>query len=107
MPSNAFVGPSVLAALQNYNLSKVFLASTGISIAHGATNASPLECEIKRSLAQKNAESYLLVDSTKFNKASLMTYCQLSDLNALITEKEPDKEYVYYFEKHNVRLILP
>lgn len=107
MPSNAFVGPSVLAALQNYNLSKVFLASTGISIAHGATNASPLECEIKRSLSQKNAESFLLVDSTKFDKASLMTYCQLSDLNALITEKEPAKEYVDYFEKHNVRLILP
>lgn len=107
MPSNAFVGPSVLSALQNYNLSKVFLASTGISIAHGATNASPLECEIKRSLAQKNAESFLLVDSTKFDKASLMTYCQLSDLDALITEKEPAKEYVDYFEKHNVRLILP
>ena len=107
MPSKAFVGPSVLSALQSYNLSKVFLASTGISIPHGATNASPLECEIKRSLAQKNAETYLLVDSTKFGKASLMTYCQLSDLDSLITEKEPDKEYTDYFEKHNVRLILP
>ena len=107
MPSNAFVGPSVLAALQNYNLSKVFLASTGISIPHGATNASPLECEIKRSLSQKNATSYLLVDSTKFDKASLMTYCQLPELDAIITEKEPSKEYVAYFEKHNVRLIMP
>ncbi len=107
MPSNAFVGPSVLSALQNYNLSKVFLASTGISIAHGATNASPLECEIKRSLTQKNAESYLLVDSTKFDRASLMTYCQLSDLRAVITEQEPSSEYVNYFEKHSIRLIMP
>lgn len=107
MPSNAFVGPSVLTALQNYNLSKIFLASTGISIAHGATNASPLECEIKRSLSQKNAETFLLVDSSKFGKASLMTYCQLADLNAIITEKEPDEEYVNYFEKHNIKLILP
>lgn len=105
MPSNAFVGPSVLAALQNYNLSKVFLASTGISIAHGATNASPLECEIKRSLAQKNAARFLLVDSSKFDQASLMTYCDLKDLDAVITDKEPPKEYVDYFEKNNVRLI--
>ena len=59
--------------------------------------------------ANGNLVSYLdrLFFSTKFDKASLMTYCQLSDLDALITEREPAKEYVDYFEKHNVRLILP
>ena len=38
-PSKAFVGPQVIQVLRRYNISKVFLASTGISLEHGATNA--------------------------------------------------------------------
>ena len=75
-PSNALVGPGVIASIKVYNFSKVFLASTGISIEHGATNASPLECEIKQRLVQKNCPNFLLVDNSKLEVASLMTYCE-------------------------------
>ena len=105
LPSNAFVGPSVVKCLNNYNISKTFLASTGISLENGVTNASPLECEIKRYLAQKNNMKVLLIDSSKIDVSSLMTYCEISDLNYLIVDKEPPAEYLTYLSQHNVKLL--
>lgn len=104
-PSNAFVGSSVINCLKNYNISKIFLASTGFSIEDGATNASPLECEIKRYLTEKNSTKVLLVDSSKAGAVSLMTFCPLKDFDYFITDKEPSKEYVDHLQKNNVALI--
>ena len=104
MPSKAFVGPSVLRCLREYNLSKIFLAATGISTEHGATNASPLECEIKRSLVQKSCPKYLLVDSSKLDVASLMTYCDLAALDGIIMERQPPEKYISYLSEHHIKL---
>jgi len=104
-PSNALVGPGVLSCIKAYNFSKIFLASTGISIEHGATNASPLECEIKQRLVQKSCPNFLLVDNSKLDVASLMTYCDLKALDNIIMNAPPPEKYLTYFEKNNVRLL--
>lgn len=104
-PSNALVGPGVVSCIKAYNFSKIFLASTGISIEHGATNASPLECEIKQRLVQKSCPNFLLVDNSKLDVASLMTYCDLKALDNIIMNAPPPEKYLSYFEKNNVRLM--
>lgn len=106
-PIKALVGPSVLDCIRNYNFSKIFLASTGISIEHGATNASPLECEIKRELVRKSCAKYLLVDNSKFDVASLMTYSDLTNIDNIITDKSPPEKYLDYFKERAINLILP
>ena len=106
-PIKALVGPSVLECIRNYNFSKIFLASTGISIEHGATNASPLECEVKRELVRKSCAKYLLVDNSKFDVASLMTYSDLTDIDNIITDKNPPEKYLDYFKEKAINLILP
>ena len=105
-PIKAFVGASVLDCIRNFNFTKIFLASTGISLEHGATNASPLECEVKQCLMQKSCPKYLLVDNSKFDSASLMTYGDLKDIDCCITNEQPLKKYIDYFKKHEVNLIV-
>ena len=105
VPSMAFVGPTVLNCLKDYNISKAFMASTGVSIEHGATNASPLESEIKRSLMGKAAQKFLLADTSKLDVASLMSYCELKDLDGVIMEKTPPAHYVEYLENNHVPLL--
>ncbi|MGL5270093.1 MAG: DeoR/GlpR family DNA-binding transcription regulator [Selenomonadaceae bacterium] len=105
LPSKAFVGTSVLNCLKNYNISKAFLASTGISLEKGVTNAAPLEYEIKQYLVQKCSIKILLADSSKIDKASLMTYCQLKDISCLIIDKEPPANYLAYLKENNIRLL--
>ncbi|MBR6713625.1 MAG: DeoR/GlpR transcriptional regulator [Selenomonadaceae bacterium] len=106
-PIKALVGPNVLECIRNYNFSKIFLASTGITIEHGATNASPLECEVKRELVRKSCAKYLLVDNSKFDVASLMTYSNLTDIDNIITDKNPPEKYLDYFKENAINLILP
>lgn len=105
-PSMAFVGPSVLHCLDNYNISKIFLASTGISIENGATNASIAENEIKKKLIPKPGEKHLLIDSSKLDVTSLMTFCPLTDLNSIILDSPAPDKYVQYCKKNHIQLLV-
>ena len=67
-PSNAFVGANVIEFLKDYNISKALLAATGISLKSGATNAYPMEGDIKKYLIANSKTNILLVDSTKTDK---------------------------------------
>ena len=71
--TNSFVGNSTSLVLKDYNISKAFMAATGISIARGATNSSVEEYELKKLIVEKSDEIFLLVDSSKFDSISLMT----------------------------------
>jgi len=67
-PSNALVGPGVLNCIKIYNFTKVFLAATGISIEHGATNASPLDVKSNNGSFKKVAR--IICSSTTRKSAS-------------------------------------
>ena len=105
-PIKAFVGASVLQCIQSYNFSKIFLAGTGISVEHGVTNASPLECEIKQCLVKKPCPKYLLVDNSKFDVSSLMTYSDFKSLDFIITDAQPPEGYLREFNADNVEIII-
>ena len=96
----SFVGATSISTIKNFNMSKAFMATTGFSILNGVTNSSPLEFDIKRTVISKSSKIILLADSSKFNSVSLMTYCDLEDIDILITDKMPDKEIKdYLFNK--------
>jgi DeoR family myo-inositol catabolism operon transcriptional repressor len=96
----SFVGATSISTIKNFNMSKAFMATTGFSILNGVTNSSPLESDIKRTVISKSSKIILLADSSKFNSVSLMTYCDLGDIDILITDKMPDKEIKdYLFDK--------
>ena len=105
--TNSLTGIGVTASLRNYNIEKAFLASTGISLTKGVTNISPLETEIKRYLIENSTKTALLVDHTKINVASLMTYSRLEDFNYFITNILPPNEYVDFFTANNITLLTP
>lgn len=106
-PSKAFIGSSVLKCLDNYNISKIFLASAGVSLENGVTNTSPLECETKKFVMSKSAPKILLIDSSKLDMASLMTFAQLKDFDDVIMDKKPAQKYITYFTNNNVNLCYP
>jgi DeoR family myo-inositol catabolism operon transcriptional repressor len=103
----SLTGIGAISFLKNYNISKSFLASTGVSLAKGVTNISPLESEIKRYLVENSTISSLLVDHSKIDVASLMTYCRLENLKYFITDKLPPKEYIDFFTVNDVALLTP
>lgn len=102
----SFTGTSSAQVLQNYNISKAFMASTGFSIANGVTNSFPLESDIKRTTVQRSRRVYLLADSSKCDVVSLITYCDLDKVNFLITEANPSKEICNYIMQYGNKILL-
>lgn len=92
--------------LQGYNLSKAFMASTGYSIVSGVTNSSPLESDIKRVAVQRSQKVYLLADSSKSDVVSLITYCQLEQIDTLITDVSPSKEICDFIHSSGNRIVI-
>ncbi|MCM2533259.1 DeoR/GlpR family DNA-binding transcription regulator [Neobacillus pocheonensis] len=104
--TSSFVNPRNMDLLKDYNIKKAFMASTGISLSNGVTNASPLESELKKIVVNRSAEVYLLVDHDKFDKYGLMTYCGFDEIDYLVTEKLPNDTYQEYAKKNDIQLVI-
>lgn len=105
--TNSFVGYQSVERLKAYNVNKAFIASTGLSIDHGVTNSSPLETDIKKTLVQKSAKTFLLVDDSKFDHYALTTFCDLHEIDVVVTNQEPNEHYLQYGKEHDVRFVTP
>ncbi|MDQ0199394.1 DeoR/GlpR family DNA-binding transcription regulator [Neobacillus ginsengisoli] len=104
--TKSFVNPRNMDFLKDYNIKKAFMASTGISLSNGVTNASPLESELKKIVVNRSAEVYLLVDHDKFDKYGLMTYCGFDEIDYIVTDKLPNETYQEYAMKNGIQLVI-
>ncbi|MBP2638598.1 MAG: transcriptional regulator, DeoR family, partial [Firmicutes bacterium] len=83
--TNSFVDMNAVNFLKKYNISKAFMASTGVSITKGITNSSSFEYDIKKYIVDSCDKVILLADTTKLDRVSLTTYCDLKDIDVFIT----------------------
>ncbi|MGO4942638.1 DeoR/GlpR family DNA-binding transcription regulator [Ruoffia tabacinasalis] len=89
--------------IDNYNISKAFMACTGFSIKNGLTNSDPMEYEIKRRIIGQSRDIILLADSSKYDHASLMTYAELNVIDYFLTNETPPVHYQEYFAEENIK----
>lgn len=102
----SFTGQSAADVLESYNIAKAFMASTGISIRNGATNAFAEECAIKQAAIRRSSQSILLVDNSKFDVAALLSYCGLEQIHVLVCDAPPSLSYYDFFSAHNNRILI-
>lgn len=104
-PTDSFVGLSTFEALSGMTVNKAFMGATGVSLTSGMTNTTFLEAEIKKGVVQRASHVYLMADSSKLDHTAVITFCQLSELTAFITDHEPPAEYVQFCHQNGVRLL--
>lgn len=102
--TKSFASIEGINILEAYNIKKAFMAATALSIENGVMNSSFGERSIKNYVVERAADTYLLADSTKFGKIALLTYCGLSELEALITD-DISCEYANQLREKGVRII--
>lgn len=103
--TRSFVGIEDESALTKYNIEKAFMAATGISISNGLTNSDALESRIKKIIAKKAADVYLLADDSKFDKSTLFTYSSLGSLTGIITTRTIPQHYVDFCKTEDIQLL--
>ncbi len=100
----SFVGSETTDYLEAFNISKAFMACTGIHKIHQVTNATFEEYSVKRVVMERSHMHYLLADSHKFGQSGIMTYANISDFQTIITDTAPSSEYTDLITECGVRL---
>ncbi len=102
----SLTGLHTLEVLKGYNISKAFMAATGISTAAGVCNTIPAESAVKKLVISRSQETYLLLDSSKFGQTSMVTYAEFSSIDRLITNTMPSGELLTTLQSNSVDITL-
>ena len=81
------VGSMVQDSLSRLNISKCFLSSRALNYEKGLTDVTMEEADSKRQLIKRSDELFALLDHTKIGKVAPFEVCDLSSINAIITDE--------------------
>lgn len=77
--TEAIIGLVAATNLQKYNFSKAFIGTNGASEKQGFTTPDTEEAALKAVAIERSFVSYVLCDSSKFNKVSAVSFAPLSN----------------------------
>lgn len=103
--THSLTGDDAVRYLKRFNVRTAFIAATGVS-SHGVTNSSPMEFEIKKCAVESAEKTVLLIAEAKFGVTGLMTFAQLGDFDALVTDAAPGPEECRELADSGVELIV-
>ena len=103
--SESLVGKLTRLCIKHVNFNKAFIGIDGFSPETGFTSKDMLRAETAASIAEKSKKTFILTDSTKFDKVALSKICDPVDINYLVTDRIPGKDKKY-LEDNNVEVIV-
>lgn len=104
--SHSFVGYTATVNLHEYRADKAFVSCSGIHRRFGITDNSEEEAQVRRAMLANSACRYLLIDSEKFGRYRSNRIVEFADVDAVITDMEPDRSWRSLFIKEDVKLYV-
>lgn len=104
--TRSFINVENWAFFDRLNINVAFISAVGLSIEHGATNSENQESEIKRRMVKKSAKNFLLIDSTKFDKTSLLTFGNIQNFDSLVTDSGIPIQYRDYCTEKKTNVVI-
>ena len=105
--SLSYVGRIAKQATSLFNLDILFFSCVGISISDGLTDTNEDEADLKNTMMQHSRKKVVLIDSSKFGMDAFCKICGLSDIDILITNKDPGPEWRSALGDAHVELLFP
>ena len=90
--TEAIVGAECVLTLKNYNFTKCFMGTNGISLTAGFTTPDVNEARVKAAAIESSREVYVLADHSKFDEVSSATFAGLGKA-VIITDRIPNRKY--------------
>ncbi|WP_042160128.1 DeoR/GlpR family DNA-binding transcription regulator [Paenibacillus gorillae] len=89
--SLSYVGPLAERSLDAYYVNKLFLSCKGVHLDKGISESNELQARIKHKMIGIADQVILLADASKFGVQAFTHVADLSDVNAIITDRRiPD-----------------
>ncbi|UXU68851.1 DeoR/GlpR family DNA-binding transcription regulator [Mammaliicoccus sciuri] len=103
--TRSFIGIDSNILLNKFNINKCFMAATGVNIPNGLTNSEMEENLIKQLITKKARQTYVLADNSKIGHSTLLTYCNLSDVDKIITNKILPQEIQQFCDENDIKVL--
>jgi DeoR/GlpR family transcriptional regulator of sugar metabolism len=104
--SLSLVGEQAKKFISNYQAETLFFSCRGITRETGAMDSSDDEAELRKEMIKISKRVVLLFDSTKFDKTAFYKICDFDKIDYIITDKQPNDEWMTFFDKHKIKLIV-
>lgn len=105
--SCALVGSQAEEMLSAYHVGKVILSCKGVDAEGGFSDSSDSHASLKRKMLACGAQKIFAVDSSKFDKRSFTEISGFSGIDAVITDKKPEKRWEDLLDSYGVELLYP
>jgi DeoR/GlpR family transcriptional regulator of sugar metabolism len=92
-------------ALEYYNIEVAVISAKGIDMNAGITDSNEEEAKIKRKMIDQAREVVLLIDTSKLGRKAFVKLIDFERIHTVVLEKQPDDEWMHFFEKNNVNVI--
>ena len=101
----AIYGPTAEKYIEEYHVQKAFIGADGVSVNGGLSSNDEKESAITKKMASSADTVFLLCDSSKIEKDSMMKFAPLSIVDYLITDKEIDPGISNNYNELNIQVI--
>jgi DeoR/GlpR family transcriptional regulator of sugar metabolism len=105
-PTLSLTGQKAADFFKGINVSKLFLATAGISLKSGLTYPSISDIVVKKAMIDAAETTYLVADSSKFGKSAFASLGALSLINYIITDDNIEDRDRKLFKENEIELII-
>jgi DeoR/GlpR family transcriptional regulator of sugar metabolism len=102
--SLALTGPITVNNLKSYHVDRAFLGTSGISLSHGYSTADANDADVKEQMIRAAEKTYILSDSSKFERNCLVSFADFSDIHLTITDSGISSKVFKEFQKRGIEL---
>jgi DeoR/GlpR family transcriptional regulator of sugar metabolism len=99
-----FSGPLTEKYIAPFHFTKSFFGCDGTSPKMGFSSNQVNISSLNTHVMERSDFTCVLLDSSKLNKCSLVTYARLEDVNAIVTDREPEGEIKTALDDAGVRV---
>ncbi len=103
--SLSLVGPSAEKTIRSFHVDYAVCSSKGLDITRGITDSNEKDSEMKQAIFESAETKILCVDSSKFDKISLIKVGDISEVDIIATDTEPSANWQEYLKRKDVELI--
>lgn len=101
------IGPMAVSTLNQVRGYTAFIGADGLSMDFGPSASDLASAHLHRQVVANALSTVLLVDHSKFGSASVFQIVEWSKIATVITDVEPEPEWVEFFNERNITVVYP
>ncbi|WP_251555145.1 DeoR/GlpR family DNA-binding transcription regulator [Neobacillus muris] len=103
--SLSLVGSISMETTKKYNPDFAIISCNGLHMQKGIMDSNEPDAELKKLMIQQASKTMLLVDHTKFDNITFISFLEFQQIDYLVTDIKPSDHWIKFLHQHNITVI--